>query len=64
MDFSNISGDVVGMAMPNGTVKVVRGPSAQVGRVFESADAFYSEYRALNEGATGATCTIIESING
>lgn len=64
MDFSNVPGEVVGMLLPNGTVKVVRGSSSQVGRVFESEQAFYSAYQTVNEGAQPVRCSIIQSING
>ena len=52
----------VGLRLPNGTVKVIKSEKGDVGRVFESADAFYKEYQPINEEAGEVSCFVMDMI--
>lgn len=65
MEFSGLQGGIVGMRLPNGTVKVIKSTVGHVGEVFENDSKFYERFQSINE-SNGNTvkCSIIESING
>ena len=52
----------VGMRLPNGKVEIVKSEKGDMGRILESADAFYSEYQVINEASGEASCILIDMI--
>lgn len=62
MDKNLLSGNVVGVRLPNGKIQVIKNTYGMSGEVFESEQEFYSKFQ-INESA-GASVTILESING
>jgi hypothetical protein len=63
MEFSNVSGDVVAIRLPNGNIKVVKNSEGPVGEVFESDNAFLSKYQKVNESGVSKNVFILDSIN-
>lgn len=63
MEFRGIAGNVVGIRLPNGKIKVIKSSHGHIGEVFESEELFYRKFQNINESGVTIECNIIESIN-
>ena len=63
MEFRGITGNVVGIRLPNGKIKVIKSNHGHIGEVFESEELFYRKFQNINESGVMVECNIIESIN-
>lgn len=65
MEFKGLQEGIVGMRLPNGTVKVIKSTQGHIGEVFENESKFYERFQSINESnGSSVNVSIIESING